>query len=139
MDAASIKGEAFMLQDLFEHWSYDIDYYQREFAWSMDDIRTLIDDLVKQFQSAKRDPRTRKGMRHADPLGSNGHITTASRYSYHQNSSTALDSDECEVRTMRKVTGQAGSACAPRPAVQRVTVVRGGVEPPTFGFSGQPR
>jgi Protein of unknown function DUF262/Restriction Enzyme Adenine Methylase Associated/Protein of unknown function (DUF1524) len=52
---------------LFERWSYDIDYYQREFAWSADDVRTLVDDLVTQFRMAKRDPRTRQGMRHADP------------------------------------------------------------------------
>jgi hypothetical protein len=32
MSAASIEGKAFVLQDLFERWSYDIDYYQREFA-----------------------------------------------------------------------------------------------------------
>jgi len=67
MSAASIEGEAFVLQELFERWSYDIDYYQREFAWSADDVRTLIDDLVTQFRLAKRDPRTRQGMRHADP------------------------------------------------------------------------
>jgi hypothetical protein len=34
MSTESIKGEAFVLQELFERWSYDIDYYQREFAWS---------------------------------------------------------------------------------------------------------
>jgi hypothetical protein len=67
MSAESIKGEAFVLQELFERWSYDIDYYQREFAWSADDVRTLVDDLVTQFRLAKRDPRTRRGMRHADP------------------------------------------------------------------------
>jgi hypothetical protein len=67
MSATSIEGKAFILQDLFELWSYDIDCYQREFAWSADDVRTLIDDLVTQFQLAKRDPRTRQGMRHADP------------------------------------------------------------------------
>jgi hypothetical protein len=67
MSTESIKGEAFVLQELFERWSYDIDYYQREFAWSADDVRTLVDDLVTQFGQAKRDPRTRRGMRYADP------------------------------------------------------------------------
>lgn len=68
MSAASIEGDAFILQELFERWSYDIDYYQREFAWSADDVRTLVDDLVTQFRMAKRDPRTRQGMRlFADP------------------------------------------------------------------------
>lgn len=67
MCAASIEGKGFTLQDLFESWSYGIDYYQREFAWSADDVRTLVDDLVTQFRQAKQDPRTRKGMRHSDP------------------------------------------------------------------------
>jgi hypothetical protein len=67
MSAANIEGEAFVLQELFERWSYDIDYYQREFAWSADDVRTLVDDLITQFRIAKRDPRTRQGMRRADP------------------------------------------------------------------------
>jgi hypothetical protein len=55
MCAASIEGEAFMLQELFERWAYDIDYYQREFAWSADDVRTLVDDLV----TAHRAPEPR--------------------------------------------------------------------------------
>ena len=67
MCAAKIEGEAFELQDLFERWSYDIDYYQREFAWSAEDVRTLVDDLTSQFRQARKDPRTRRGMRHADP------------------------------------------------------------------------
>ena len=67
MPAASIEGDAFILQELFDRWSYDIDYYQREFAWSAEDVRTLVDDLVTQFRLAKRDPHTRQGMRHADP------------------------------------------------------------------------
>ena len=67
MCAMKIDGEAFELQDLFEHWSYDIDYYQREFAWSAEDVRTLVDDLVTQFEQARKDSRTRRGMRYADP------------------------------------------------------------------------
>jgi len=63
---AEIKGEAFPLQDLFEHWSYDIDYYQREFAWSTEDVRTLVDDLTSQFEQAKKDPRTRRGISRAE-------------------------------------------------------------------------
>ncbi|MFG1997489.1 DUF262 domain-containing protein [Actinoplanes sp. NPDC048988] len=67
MCAAKIEGEAFELQDLFERWSYDIDYYQREFAWSAEDVRTLVDDLISQFRLARKDHRTRRGMRHAEP------------------------------------------------------------------------
>jgi len=67
MCAATIDGEAFTLQELFERWSYDIDYYQREFAWTAEDVRTLVDDLMAQFNQARKDPRTRQGMRHAEP------------------------------------------------------------------------
>lgn len=67
MCAAKIEGEAFELQDLFERWSYDIDYYQREFAWSAEGVRTLVDDLISQFRLARKDHRTRRGMRHAEP------------------------------------------------------------------------
>jgi hypothetical protein len=67
MCAATIDGEAFTLQELFERWSYDIDYYQREFAWTAEDVRILVDDLISQFIQARKDPRTRQGMRHAEP------------------------------------------------------------------------
>jgi hypothetical protein len=67
MSTATIDGEAFTLQELFDKWSYDIDYYQREFAWSAEDVRTLVDDLIGQFEQARKDPRTRRGMRYADP------------------------------------------------------------------------
>ncbi|MEV7624101.1 DUF262 domain-containing protein [Actinoplanes sp. NPDC089786] len=65
MSDKDIEGEAFTLQDLFERWSYDIDYYQREFAWSAEDVRTLVDDLVTQFGQAKKDPRTRRSISRA--------------------------------------------------------------------------
>lgn len=66
MRDSEIRGEAFSLQDLFEQWSYDIDYYQREFAWSTEDVRTLVDDLLNQFEQAKKDPRTRRSISRAD-------------------------------------------------------------------------
>ena len=62
-----VNGEARTVRELLGRRKYSIDYYQREFAWSADDVRTLVDDLVTQFRSAKRDPHTRQGMRHADP------------------------------------------------------------------------
>jgi hypothetical protein len=67
MSAAAIEGKAFTLQELFERWSYDIDYYQREFAWSAEDVRTLVNDLVTQFTEARKDPRARRGMYNAEP------------------------------------------------------------------------
>lgn len=47
----SIAGRTFTLQQLFGESRYDIDYYQREYAWSRDDVRTLIDDLTTHGSS----------------------------------------------------------------------------------------
>jgi hypothetical protein len=64
---ASISGDSFSLSELFSKATYTIDYYQREYAWSAEDVRVLVDDLCSQFDEAAQDPRTRRGMRHADP------------------------------------------------------------------------
>jgi hypothetical protein len=50
----SIAGRTFTLQQLFGESRYDIDYYQREYAWSRDDVRTLIDDLTRLFEERER-------------------------------------------------------------------------------------
>lgn len=67
MGGAAIKSQTFSLWDLFDRARYAIDYYQREYAWSADDVRTLVNDLCGQFEEARQDPRTRRGMQHADP------------------------------------------------------------------------
>lgn len=67
MSGVVISGDSFTLSDLFSRATYTIDYYQREYAWSTDDVRVLVDDLCSQFETAVQDPRTRRGMRHADP------------------------------------------------------------------------
>ncbi|GLZ02292.1 DUF262 domain-containing protein [Actinoplanes sp. NBRC 103695] len=46
---SSITGKAFSLNALFEKPFYQIDYYQREYAWSADDVRTLVTDLLSAF------------------------------------------------------------------------------------------
>ncbi|GAB3956909.1 hypothetical protein GCM10027614_70740 [Micromonospora vulcania] len=56
MSGATINGQTFTLQDLFDRATYDIDYYQREYAWTHEDIRTLVNDLCAQFEEAKADP-----------------------------------------------------------------------------------
>ncbi|GLZ01569.1 DUF262 domain-containing protein [Actinoplanes sp. NBRC 103695] len=66
MGGSSINGDSFALSDLFSKATYMIDYYQREYAWSAGDVRTLVDDLCSQFDEAVQDPKTRRGMRHAD-------------------------------------------------------------------------
>jgi hypothetical protein len=67
MGGATISGRAFSLWDLFHQATYDIDYYQREYAWSAEDVSTLVGDLCDQFEEARQDPRTRRGIYNADP------------------------------------------------------------------------
>jgi hypothetical protein len=52
MTTGSVKGATYTLKDLFERNFYKIDSYQREYAWSADDVRTLIDDLIEAFQES---------------------------------------------------------------------------------------
>jgi hypothetical protein len=46
----SVKAVTHTLKGLFEGYFYKIDYYQREYAWSADDVRTLIEDLFEAFK-----------------------------------------------------------------------------------------
>lgn len=65
MASGSVKGVTSTLKDLFERHYYKIDYYQREYAWSADDVRTLIDDLIEAFEESWQGGR-RKG-HHSEP------------------------------------------------------------------------
>ncbi|GIE36081.1 hypothetical protein Ait01nite_091260 [Actinoplanes italicus] len=56
---SSISGKAFNLNALFEKPFYQIDYYQREYAWSADDVRTLVTDLFTAFDEHWQDGRRR--------------------------------------------------------------------------------
>lgn len=49
MSTGSVKGTTYTLKELFERHFYKVDYYQREYAWSADDVRTLLDDLIEAF------------------------------------------------------------------------------------------
>lgn len=61
MCANRIIGKDFKLSDLFDaRITYAIDYYQREYAWSADDVRTLINDLVRAYANYSREPNARK-------------------------------------------------------------------------------
>jgi uncharacterized protein with ParB-like and HNH nuclease domain len=53
------------MKNLFEKSFYRIDYYQREYAWSADDVRTLVNDLIRAFGEYWQDGR-RRGPRDAD-------------------------------------------------------------------------
>src|SRR4051794_5800186 len=56
----SISGKVFNLKELFENYFYQIEYYQREYAWSAEDVRTLIDDLFLAFEDDWQDGRRRR-------------------------------------------------------------------------------
>ncbi|MFC1441358.1 DUF262 domain-containing protein [Streptacidiphilus sp. N1-10] len=57
MAAGTIQGDTFDLMDLFEKAIYHIEYYQREYAWSAEDVRTLVADLFDSFERAWQDGR----------------------------------------------------------------------------------
>ncbi|MFH8467858.1 DUF262 domain-containing protein [Streptomyces sp. NPDC017991] len=57
LDSGSIDGSAFDLRDLFGHGCYRIEYYQREYAWSAEDVRTLLTDLFGTFDERMREGR----------------------------------------------------------------------------------
>src|SRR6201996_7461771 len=52
MATGSVKGATYTLKELFEGYFYKIDYYQREYSWSADDARTLLDDLIEAFEQS---------------------------------------------------------------------------------------
>lgn len=58
MAAGSIHGDTFDLMDLFGQARYHIEYYQREYAWSAEDVRTLVVDLFDAFELAWQEGRT---------------------------------------------------------------------------------
>lgn len=57
MAADEIDGRSFTLGDLFEEATYAIDYYQREYAWSQKEVRTLVEDLSEEFNPWFSRPR----------------------------------------------------------------------------------
>lgn len=67
MVSGTIDGGAFNLHKLFSRACYQIEYYQREYAWSEDDVRTLVLDLFDAFERALHEPRAlRRG--HSEPF-----------------------------------------------------------------------
>ncbi|MET8276245.1 DUF262 domain-containing protein [Streptomyces sp. NPDC005096] len=57
MGTGSIEGNTFDLKSLFGEATYDIEYYQREYAWSADDVRTLVTDLFDAFERLEKEGR----------------------------------------------------------------------------------
>ena len=68
MAARAITGTAFDLAELFDHVTYGIEYYQREYAWSADDVRTLLTDLFEEFERADELRRHRRRGETAHPF-----------------------------------------------------------------------
>ena len=55
-DAVQIDANARSLRELFTDTNYLIDNYQREYAWSQDDVQILIDDLWEGFEGQNGRP-----------------------------------------------------------------------------------
>jgi uncharacterized protein with ParB-like and HNH nuclease domain len=55
MRTDEITGSSYSLKDLFDGAAtYTIDYYQREYAWSEDDVRILVEDLYREYDQYSR-------------------------------------------------------------------------------------
>ena len=60
MAGGGITGKAFSPETLFHgRTTYAIEYYQREYAWGADEVRTLLTDLVEEFERTGSARRTR--------------------------------------------------------------------------------
>jgi hypothetical protein len=68
MRTDEIRGETYSLTALFGgDATYAIDYYQREYAWSEDDVRVLVEDLRKEYDDYSRYQKARRGQRQQHP------------------------------------------------------------------------
>jgi hypothetical protein len=63
----SVDGRTYTLRELFRHAVYAIDYYQREYAWSADDVRTLLEDLFGAFNREPRSYSWWRSREHGEP------------------------------------------------------------------------
>ncbi|MEU6241472.1 DUF262 domain-containing protein [Streptomyces sp. NPDC047024] len=51
MGADEIRSQGFNLNELFRDVTYEIDYYQRDYTWGEEEVRTLLRDLCDSFRS----------------------------------------------------------------------------------------
>ncbi|MEU7340230.1 DUF262 domain-containing protein [Streptomyces sp. NPDC007074] len=56
MGSDEIRSQGFSLKELFRETTYEIDYYQRDYTWGEDEVRTLLRDLCDSFKSWSTDP-----------------------------------------------------------------------------------
>ncbi|HEY4454293.1 MAG TPA: DUF262 domain-containing protein [Pseudonocardiaceae bacterium] len=52
MADAPISGRAYTVEQLFSEHRFGLDYYQREYTWAREDVKSLLDDLVRRFQAS---------------------------------------------------------------------------------------
>lgn len=60
MATDGVGASVLSLRDLFQSHRYLIDVYQREYAWTADDVRVLLNDLWDAFDSYERGGRRAK-------------------------------------------------------------------------------
>ena len=51
MTTAPIEGRGCTIHQLFNGHRYRLDFYQREYTWSSENVRRLVDDLHRRFSS----------------------------------------------------------------------------------------
>ena len=68
MRTDGITGDSYSLRALFDGDTvYTIDYYQREYAWSEDDVRVLVEDLRREYDDHSRHQKTSRSRRQQPP------------------------------------------------------------------------
>lgn len=60
MGADEIGSAGFNLNELFRDVTYEIDYYQRDYTWGEEEVRTLLRDLCESFRNWSGDPAYRR-------------------------------------------------------------------------------
>ncbi|MEW2134216.1 DUF262 domain-containing protein [Streptomyces sp. NPDC005435] len=60
MGADEIRSQGFNLNELFRDVTYEIDYYQRDYTWGEEEVRTLLRDLCDSFRSWSGDVAYRR-------------------------------------------------------------------------------
>ena len=59
MADSPISGQGFTVEQLFSGRRYGLDYYQREYTWSREDVSDLLADLYKKFIASWREGHDR--------------------------------------------------------------------------------
>ena len=51
MTSAPVEGRGCTVHQLFNGYRYQLDYYQREYTWSSENVRRLVEDLRRRFSA----------------------------------------------------------------------------------------